>query len=276
MKRTVCLVLIFLLAQLLSSLAVLFFFNLPALLQDGHLEMGVLAESPTAISVSLILNAVVMWAVMTLLRWTDRRSFRWQGYGWKLYVIVLLGMVPVIFLVNLLLESLALEDWNAVVFGRMVRHPLGVLALVLVGPFMEELVFRMGIQRHLMRHRMHPWVAIAVSSVIFGVVHGNPAQVPGAILFGVVLGWLYWRSGTIWMSIAAHVFNNLVGVVMIWLTGTDSTLLDLCGGAGTAVLCALVALLGVYAVYRYLDGCFPRQMQSPFIGKGTDSGVARS
>ena len=140
MKRTVCLVLIFLLAQLLSSLAVLFFFNLPALLQDGHLEMGVLAESPTAISVSLILNAVVMWAVMTLLRWTDRRSFRWQGYGWKLYVIVLLGMVPVIFLVNLLLESLALEDWNAAVFGRMVRHPLGVLALVLVGPFMEELV----------------------------------------------------------------------------------------------------------------------------------------
>ena len=132
MKRTVCLVLIFLLAQLLSSLAVLFFFNLPALLQDGHLEMGVLAESPTAISVSLILNAVVVWAVMTLLRWTDRRSFRWQGYGWKLYVIVLLGMVPVIFLVNLLLESLALEDLNAAVLGRMVSHTFGVVALVLV------------------------------------------------------------------------------------------------------------------------------------------------
>ena len=266
MKRTVCLVLIFLLAQLLSSLAVLFFFNLPALLQDGHLEMGVLAESPTAISVSLILNAVVMWAVMTLLRWTDRRSFRWQGYGWKLYVIVLLGMVPVIFLVNLLLESLALEDWNAAVFGRMVRHPLGVLALVLVGPFMEELVFRMGIQHHLMRHRMHPWVAIAVSSVIFGVVHGNPAQVPGAILFGVVLGWLYWRSGTIWMPIAAHAFNNFVGVAMIWWTGADSTLCELCGGPVVAACVALLAAACVYAVYRYLDVCLPVRPSS-FAGK---------
>ena len=238
MRRTICLVLIFLLAQLLSSLAVLFFFNLPGLLQDGCLEMGVLAESPVAISVSLMLNAAIVWGVMALLRWTDRKSFRLQGHGWKVYVIALLGM------------------------------------LVLVGPFMEELVFRMGIQRHLMRHRMHPWVAIAVSSVIFGVIHGNPAQIPGAVLFGVVLGWLYWRSGTIWMPVAAHAFNNLVGVAAIWFTDPQTTLCDLCGGAGVAALCALVALLGCYVVYRYLDGYFPDRMPL-FNGKGMDNGVVR-
>ena len=274
MRRTICLVLIFLLAQLLSSLAVLFFFNLPGLLQDGCLEMGVLAESPVAISVSLMLNAAIVWGVMALLRWTDRKSFRLQGHGWKVYVIALLGMMPVIFVVNLLLELFALEDWNAAAFGRMACHPLGVLALVLVGPFMEELVFRMGIQRHLMRHRMHPWVAIAVSSVIFGVIHGNPAQIPGAVLFGVVLGWLYWRSGTIWMPVAAHAFNNLVGVATIWFTDSQTTLCDLCGGAGVAALCALVALLGCYVVYRYLDGYFSNRMPL-FNGKGMDNGVVR-
>ena len=46
MKRTVCLVVIFLLAQVLSSLAVLFFFNLSDLLHEGRLDVNALAASP--------------------------------------------------------------------------------------------------------------------------------------------------------------------------------------------------------------------------------------
>ena len=266
MKRTICLVLIFLVAQLLSSLVVLFFFNLPGLLQEGCLEMDVLATSPAAVSIALWLNAIMVWTAMTLLRWTDRKSFRLMGYGGKVYGAVLFGMLPVIFLVNLLVESFTLEDLNELLFNKLVHHPLGVLALVAMGPFTEELVFRMGIQRHLMRHRMHPWVAIAVASVVFGVVHGNPAQIPGAVLFGLVLGWLYWRSGTIWMPIAAHAFNNFVGVVMIWWTGADSTLCELCGGPVVAACVALLAVACVYAVYRYLDVCLPVRPSS-FAGK---------
>lgn len=39
-------------------------------------------------------------------------------------------------------------------------------------------------------------------ALIFGVIHLNPAQIPGAALFGLILGWLYWRSGTIWIPVA--------------------------------------------------------------------------
>ena len=114
---------------------------------------------------------------------------------------------------GLLLETLTLEDLNKDVFATLVYNPWGVLAIVLVGPFTEELVFRMGIQRHLIRYRMRPWMAILLSALIFGAVHGNPAQIPGAVVFGWVLGWLYWRSGTIWIPVVAHVFNNFVGGV---------------------------------------------------------------
>lgn len=76
MKRTVCLVIIFLLAQVLSSLVVLFFFNLSDLLHEGRLDVNALATSPSALGISLLLNGAVVWAVMTLLRWTDRKSFR--------------------------------------------------------------------------------------------------------------------------------------------------------------------------------------------------------
>ena len=130
MRRTICLVLIFLLAQLLSSMVVMFFFNLPNLLHEGTLDVNVLASSPTALGISLWLNGAVVWAAMTLLRWTDRKSFRAGGYGWPLYGIVVLWMVPIIFIVNLLLETLSLEDLNAEVFSRLVYDPWGVLGIV--------------------------------------------------------------------------------------------------------------------------------------------------
>ena len=132
----------------------------------------------------------------------------------------------------------------------------GVLAIVLVGPVTEELVFRMGIQRHLIRHRMRPWMAILLSALIFGAVHGNPAQIPGAVVFGWVLGWLYWRSGTIWIPVAAHVFNNFVGVAMIWCTeDTDTTF------GGVVRRCRRSFRLG-------FGGCGLRICGVPLFGQG--------
>ncbi len=257
MKRTVCLVIIFLSTQFLSSLAVLFCFNLSDLLHEGRLDVNALAASPSALGLSLLLSGAVVWAVMTLLGWTDRRSFRFGRMKWPVCAGVALWMLPVIFIVNLLLETLALEDLNKDVFAALVHNAWGVLAVVLAGPFAEELVFRMGIQRHLVRHRMRPWAAILLSALIFGAVHGNPAQIPGAVVFGWVFGWLYWRSGTIWIPVVAHAFNNFVGVAMIWYTGdADTTLVELCGGAGAASVWALFALLCGYAGCRYLDDAF--------------------
>ena len=274
MKRTICLILIFLLSQALSSLVAIFFFNLPNLLQEGRLDMNILATSPSALGISLLINGAVVWAIMTLLRWTDRKSFRNTSLRWPIYFFVVLWMVPVIFIVNLLLETLVLEDLNQEIFARLVYNPWGILSIVLVSPFAEELVFRMGIQRHLIRHKMSPQVAILLSSLLFGIVHGNPAQIPGAVIFGCVLGWLYWKSGTFWLPVVAHCFNNLVGVSIIWCTGDmDTTLVELCGGIGIASICALAALGLVYLGYRYLD----KQLSAPhLIEKGTDNAVTHS
>lgn len=257
MKRTVCLVLIFLLSQLLSSMVALFFFNLPNLLQASRLDVNVLAVSSTAVSVSLFLTGALVWAIMTLLHWTDWKGFRNRGLDWRVYLTVIAGMLPVIFLVNLLLELFSLEDVNRDIFSKLIYNPWGVLSLVLAGPFTEELVFRMGIQRHLMRHRMHPWVAITVTSLIFGIIHWNPAQIPGAIAFGMVLGWLYWRSGSFWISFAAHAMNNLTGVVLTRCTGNmDITMTDLCGEACPMAVWAIAALGLGYFAYRHLDHRF--------------------
>lgn len=257
MKRTVCLIVLFLLSQLLSSIVILFALNLPALLSEGRMDVNLLVSSPSAVGATLMLSSLLVCGVMSLLRWTDRKSFRGQGYGWNVYVAVVLWMVPVIFLVNLLTEALSLNDLNEELFLKLAYNPLGVIALVLVGPFAEELVFRMGIQRHLMRRNLSPWMDICLAGLVFGVVHGNPAQIPGAVLFGWGLGWLYWRSGTIWIPVAAHVFNNAIGVLAIVLSdGKDITMAELCGGTGVTAACVLLALVWGVGLFLYLNRHF--------------------
>jgi membrane protease YdiL (CAAX protease family) len=84
--------------------------------------------------------------------------------------------------------------------------------LVIVAPVTEELLFRGIILRGLLR-RYRPWIAITLSSLLFGVVHLNPWQLVSATLLGIAFGWFYYRTGSIALSVFGHAVAN--GLVLI-------------------------------------------------------------
>lgn len=55
--------------------------------------------------------------------------------------------------------------------------------------------------------------AVVVSAILFGIIHGNFEQIPFAFLVGLVLGFITVKSGTLWVSVAVHGFNNLISVL---------------------------------------------------------------
>ena len=62
-------------------------------------------------------------------------------------------------------------------FVRMMHNPFGYVAIGVIVPFAEEIVFRGAILRNLLRlFDGKPWAAILISAIIFGLVHGNSAQ----------------------------------------------------------------------------------------------------
>jgi len=100
--------------------------------------------------------------------------------------------------------------------GSLIRIVLAFLALAVVAPFVEELLFR-GVVCESLRAR-GPRIAIFVSSLLFAVAHLH-----GIVYYticGVVLGVLYWRRG-LWASITAHAaFNgSLVLMAMLIVLG---------------------------------------------------------
>ena len=87
---------------------------------------------------------------------------------------------------------------------------LGVL-VVLAAPVAEEVFFR-GFLFGGLRGRMSFWPAAVISGLLFCLVHlpGGPLQVPPLAVFGVLLAWLYERTGSLGPPILMHAIQNAI------------------------------------------------------------------
>ena len=125
-------------------------------------------------------------------------------------------------------------------FGMIMKERLGYFVVGLLAPLAEELVFRGAILRALLRWHKNAWVGIAVSAVLFAMIHMNPAQMPHAFLAGLLLGWMYYRTDSIIPGVVFHWVNNSVAYVLYNLYPDPSLkLVDILGGQQQSVWLAL-------------------------------------
>lgn len=127
------------------------------------------------------------------------------------------------YVLNVLIEQAGIPNTMEDTFLAMSNNSFGVLSIALLAPILEELLFRGAIQGYLQTTGQKPWMAIFISSLIFGVVHMNPAQIPFAFLLGIMFGWLYYRTGSLLPGIVGHVLNNSIATISMILYG-DSTI----------------------------------------------------
>ncbi len=120
-----------------------------------------------------------------------------------------------------------------------------VILAVVMAPVFEEVVFRGIIQKGLINGGLSPMKAIWISAILFGLIHGNPWQLVGAILLGYVLGLVYHKTKSLLMPIVLHAFNNGLSVLLISYTGTES-FTTFFGVPSYYVLALGVVLFGVF------------------------------
>ncbi|MBQ5430669.1 MAG: CPBP family intramembrane metalloprotease [Lachnospiraceae bacterium] len=109
-------------------------------------------------------------------------------------------------------------------FGRGVPNPVAALAadgtslpiqilfFVILAPVIEELIFR-----KILIDRLRPYgevMAIVVSALMFGLLHGNFSQMFYACGIGLVFGTIYAKTGRVRYSIICHMIVNLFGGVI--------------------------------------------------------------
>lgn len=119
---------------------------------------------------------------------------------------------PLVFSFNMVIEPLTM--WmNTPEFMKELLHLVSenkissLLMVVVFAPLLEELFCRGIILRGLLKH-LTPVKAILWSAAIFGVIHMNPWQAIPAFLIGIMMGWIYWKTRSLWATIFFHFINN--------------------------------------------------------------------
>lgn len=182
------------------------------------------------VALSIFLQAAITLAALYLivvrlrgLSWRDLGLVR-PPEGWLMRgLLVALVTVPAVGLVNLAvsafqgapIENPQLEALAPV--GLSLGNFLLVLLLAgLLVPLAEELAFR-GLLQGWLRERYGPTAGIFLSALIFAAVHGIPLLLPALFLVGLLLGWLYERSGSLWPAVAMHGAFNTIMTTLFYL-----------------------------------------------------------
>jgi len=90
---------------------------------------------------------------------------------------------------------------------------LMALAAVLVAPLCEELLFR-GYLYPVAKKFTGPWLAACSSALFFAAAHGNLSALLPLFLFGLLLVWIYEKTGSLWAPIAVHFCFNSATVIV--------------------------------------------------------------
>ncbi|MBU4290605.1 MAG: SEL1-like repeat protein [Verrucomicrobia bacterium] len=92
---------------------------------------------------------------------------------------------------------------------------LTFLAVAILAPVAEEIVFRGFIQDTLQKH-LSPAVTILITAFLFSVVHMQVEYVVPLGIMGLILGWTRYRSGSLLVPVLMHILNNIYFTWLMW------------------------------------------------------------
>lgn len=113
---------------------------------------------------------------------------------------------------------------------------ISIAGLAAVG---EELLFRGMVQRLLIKWFKSPWAGILVAAFLFSAMHVQFYGFLPRFVLGILLGAVYWYSGSLWTAILAHFVYDAFLIVLVYFNPAslnDENSLNVSGLAFVAVL----------------------------------------
>lgn len=144
--------------------------------------------------------------------------------------------------VNLLLISDTEHEKNV---SAMSNHLFSTILICTTVPILEEIVFRGAVLRRMLESKaIRPSVAILLSSFIFGLSHLNLAQTVSGTAVGIFLGWIFYYTRNLYLTIVVHsAYNMVISVGKYFSENTDETILQTTQWLWILAICLIVSSL---------------------------------
>lgn len=145
------------------------------------------------------------------------------------FVVYFIATALVTTAVSLLVPGFDLDQAQDVGFTSLTQqyeYILAFITLVVLAPVAEELLFR-GYLYGKMRRLTSIWLAALVTSVVFGVVHGQWNVGIDVFVLSLVMCGLREMTGGIWAGILLHMLKNGLAFYILFI---NPSLLNTIGG----------------------------------------------
>ncbi|MFH1936272.1 MAG: CPBP family intramembrane glutamic endopeptidase [Bacteroidota bacterium] len=222
------------------------------------------------------------WKPFHFLKLKD--SSRWQI--WILATLIMVVSIPVINQLIELNEAMRLPEWlkgmeqwmqeteeqtlelteaflNVNTIGGFLLNLLMIAVLPAIG---EELLFRGLLQR-----LFHDWLgnihgAIILAGILFGAMHLQFYGVLPRVVLGILFGYLFFWSGSLWIPIFAHFLNNAVAVTVSFLEKNNiiGTSLEEFGSSDSLFLILSSMVVTALALYLFWHSTHFRKKSPTF------------
>ncbi|WP_449387975.1 CPBP family intramembrane glutamic endopeptidase [Chryseobacterium lineare] len=178
------------------------------------------------------LTAIAFFDFLIVRRTTGKKlNFNFSPTNFYTYLLIFPMMIGMMFISEFITSQIPTtgpffgkyyEFFNRLMDQLTLNPVVMIITAVICAPIFEEIIFRGIIQKGLMNKGVKPWKAIIFASIIFGLVHGNPWQLVGAVLLGCVLGLVYYKTKSLLLPMLLHGFNNLCSTILIIYTKNES------------------------------------------------------
>jgi uncharacterized protein len=188
-------------------------------------------ERPSVLFIAGIFNLLFILAVFLLLKYIDRQPMSILGFNFCLRETIFSGLIlagmPALALIYILILryngkiSFMTAHTKTRKIKAFIEFIPGIIVLF-IAALQEEVMFRGYITFVLLPYGFY--LALLVSSLLFTLWHFltnklSVAQVIAWFLGGIMLFYIYWLSGSIWVATLVHFSRNLTNVLIFNISG---------------------------------------------------------
>jgi len=128
----------------------------------------------------------------------------WAGLG------ILIPLLAINYGYHRFLQNLMSKDMGDTFEDlRNINEIILVISFCVLPAIVEEIAFR-GLVQHWLHAAIRPRNAIIFASFLFTVLHFSVLSFPYLFAVGALLGWVKWKTGSLYPSILIHFLHNFV------------------------------------------------------------------
>lgn len=264
-----------LISSALGELVILLIYGTPMMLEASD-PVTAIRISQTFVTIGTFLIPSLLFAYCQNRQWFDYNAANRRPPQSMINMVLILSMtlLPVVGMLSSFNQNIMPQEGTIAEFMRNLEEAANdilklvtsqrsswdlisnIMVFAVLAGICEEFLFQGALQPLMMKWTKNPHVGILLTAFIFSVLHFQFYGFIPRFMLGVYLGYLFYWSRSLWLSILAHILHNALSILIDFTLqgrGIDTDNMqftDVHGSIPVTIACTLASAMAIVYIWR--------------------------